>query len=907
LVIPRTLAHYEILEKIGSGGMGEVYRARDPKLDRDVAIKILPPSMAESTDRLGRFEQEARSAGTLNHPNLVTIYELGTHEGSPYIVMELIEGQTLRDKLGESAIASSSGTGGEEGNGQSTTTTASGTILPIRKTIEYAVQLAHGLAAAHDKGITHRDLKPENVLISKDGRVKILDFGLAKLTEPVADGMTVATPRLSDTEPGTVLGTVGYMSPEQVRGEMVDHRSDIFSLGVILYEMLSGKRAFHADSSVQTLNAILTEDPPNLAGDGSRVSPPIDRVVRRCLEKQKEERFQSGHDLAYALEAVGDSSIALPSVVAPGAGRMRPLVLGAGTLALIAASFLAGRTLAPPSSSTTSGGAGGNLPRVLPLTFEQGTEIQPNLSPDGRSFVFVSRKSGNLDIYFQRVGGENAINLTADSEDNDSHPVFSPDGEQIAFRSERDGGGIYVMGATGESVRRLTDFGFNPTWSPDGAEIAVAGEAILNPFGRLTISNLWRINVGTGDTTRIHIGDAVQPNWSPSGKWIAFWGLPEGTGKRTLYTISLTGGDPVPLTDDNYFNWNPVWSSDERSLYFSSNRGGTMDLWRMPMDPVTGRATGDPEPATISSESSGWLSVSRDGSRVIYTSARSTQTLSRLSMDPRSLRPIGEPELLFRTSRALGQPRPSPDGQWLLMTVSDPNEDLMICRSDGTGIRRITNDPFKDREPVWSWDGNTIIFFSDRTGRYEIWSIRLDGSGLTQITETTGENIYTPIPSSDGRFIAALSSLSGAVTSGLIDLDRGLPVRELEWFPAIDSTHTFVAQQFAADGRRLLGVGSPGWDLFVYSLDTKNYQHFPEARGGSWLPDGQSILYMRDSKLFRIDTQSGEIQELYEIPEDFQRGPQRLSWDFKSLYYMQFETESDIWMLDYGDDTEDPS
>jgi Tol biopolymer transport system component len=548
---------------------------------------------------------------------------------------------------------------------------------------------------------------------------------------------------------------------------------------------------------------------------------------------------------------------------------------------------------------------GGNVPRILPLTFEQGEEIQPNISPDGRSFVFVSRKSGNLDIYFQRVGGENAINLTADSEEGDFQPVFSPDGERIAFRSGRDGGGVYVMGATGESVRRLTDFGFNPTWSPDGTEIALAGEAISDPFGRSTVSNLWRVNIGTGDTTIVTRGDAVQPKWSPSGKWIAYWGLPEGTGKRTLYTISPAGGDPVPLTDDNYFNWNPVWSSDERFLYFSSSRGGTMDLWRMPMDPLTGKATGDPEPATISSESSGWLSVSRDGSRVIYASARSTTTLSRLALDPQSLRTIGDPELLLSTSRTLGSYAPSPDGQWLVVTVSDPDEDLMVCRSDGTGMRRITNDPCKDRSPVWSWDGNTIIFFSDRSGRYEIWSIRPDGSGLTQITETTGENVHTPITSPDGRLIAFQASLSGAMTSGLIDLDQGLPIRETELFPPIDSTHTFVAWEFAADGRRILGFGFPGGELFVYSLDTRGYQHFPEARVGNWLPDGRSIAYIRDGKVFTIDTQSGEIRELSEIDERLRRSRVEVSWDLKSVYSIQTKTESDIWMLDYGNDTED--
>jgi serine/threonine protein kinase/Tol biopolymer transport system component len=892
------LGSYEITALLGVGGMGEVYRARDTKLDREVAIKLLPASVADSPERLSRFEQEARSAGSLNHPNLITVHELGTHDGSPYIVMELIEGETLRQKLGNPAGTSSAASGATADRG-SATSVGSGRLLPLRKTIDYAVQLAHGLAAAHDKGITHRDLKPENILIGRDGRVRILDFGLAKLTGPAADGATVAAPRTHDTEPGTVMGTAGYMSPEQVRGEAVDHRSDIFSLGVILYEMLSGRRAFSGDTAVQTMNAILTEDPPDLAGDGSRVSGPLERVIRRCLEKEKEERFQSSHDLAFALEAVGGPSAAFPKIAVAGRTRRRRLLAALGILAFGAISFVVGRGFAPSSTKSDGGAPVSRLPQLVPLTFEQGEEIQPSLSPDGRSFVFVSRASGNLDIYFQRVGGENTLNLTADSKAADFQPAFSPDGERIAFRSTRDGGGIYVMGATGESVRRLTDFGFNPAWSPDGKELAVAGESVFNPFGRSTVSHLWRVDVATGDTTLVTRGDAVQPQWSPGGRWIAYWGLPKGTGKRTLYTIAARGGDPHPLTDDDSFNWNPVWSNDERSLYFSSTRGGTMDLWRMPMDPSTGAAIGDPEPLTVSSEQSGWLTASRDGSRIAFTSGRSTWTLTKASTDSKTLRMTGTSKVLLRTSRPLTLEDISPDGELLVMRVSDPNEDIMVCRTDGTGMRRITNDRFKDRNPKWSWDGQTIWFFSDRSGRYEIWSIKPDGSGLTQITETSGENVHEPIPSPDGALIA-VRSLSGKSNSGLIDLRKGIPVHDVAWFPPIDSTRTFMATAFAADGKRILGHGAPGGDLFIYSLDTGTYRGYPGARDGTWAPDGRSIFYARSDTLFSVDTESGDIRRLFELPEENRIGSLLTSRDFRSLYRLASDTESDVWMLDYG-------
>src|SRR2546425_5742183 len=285
MIAPGTkLGPYEILAPLGAGGMGEVYRARDTKLGRDVAIKLLPSSFSGDSDRLHRFEQEACAAGALNHPNILVIHHIDTHEGAPYIVSELLEGETLRQRMG-------------------------GTALAQRRAIDYALQVAHGLGAAHEKGIVHRDLKPDNVFITKDGRVKILDFGIAKLTQP--DGslsQTEIPTRRVDTEPGVVMGTVGYMSPEQVKGRPVDHRSDIFSFGAILYEMLSGRRAFHGESAAETMSAILKEDPPDLSSTNQNISPALERLVNHCLEKSPESRFHSASDLAFALEAISGAS-----------------------------------------------------------------------------------------------------------------------------------------------------------------------------------------------------------------------------------------------------------------------------------------------------------------------------------------------------------------------------------------------------------------------------------------------------------------------------------------------------------------------------------------------------------------------------------------------------------------------
>src|SRR6266478_2274862 len=280
-----TIAQYTIVSKIGEGGMGEVWRARDTKLGRDVAIKVLPASLSENTDRLNRFEQEAQAAGALNHPNILVIHHIGIHDGAPYIVSELLEGETLRERM-------------------------AGTALPQRKAIDYGLQIARGLAAAHEKGIVHRDIKPDNVFVTNDGRIKILDFGLAKLTgaSDATQSQTEVPTRKVNTDPGTVMGTMGYMSPEQLKGQAADHRSDIFSFGAILYEMLSGKRAFRGDSMAETMSAILREDPPDLSETNKTVSPALERVVHHCLEKNPAERFHSASDLAFAIESLSGSA-----------------------------------------------------------------------------------------------------------------------------------------------------------------------------------------------------------------------------------------------------------------------------------------------------------------------------------------------------------------------------------------------------------------------------------------------------------------------------------------------------------------------------------------------------------------------------------------------------------------------
>src|SRR5688572_17990051 len=390
--------------------MGEVYRARDPRLQREVAIKVLPREFSQDAERLRRFEQEARSASALNHPNILAVYDLGTHDAAPYLVSELLEGESLRERLTESG-------------------------LPVRKAVEIAGQIARGLAAAHEKGIVHRDLKPENVFLTRDGRVKILDFGLAKLIHPEdSQSFLAAAPtKGASTDIGVVLGTVGYMSPEQVRGLPADHRSDIFALGAILYEMLSGQRAFQRGSAADTMSAILRDDPPDLEASGRAIPPVLDRIVRHCLEKNPGERYRSAHDLAFDFEALSGSSLVSPVAEAsapPGARRLRPLWLLPTAIALaLGVGWFLDRRRAPPTTAPP--------PRLhfSQLTDQGGAESFPALSPDGTSFVYEREDGGDFDLFLQRVGGTNPTNLTPHCDQNDGGASFSPDGRFIVYRS----------------------------------------------------------------------------------------------------------------------------------------------------------------------------------------------------------------------------------------------------------------------------------------------------------------------------------------------------------------------------------------------------------------------------------------------------------------------------------------
>jgi len=872
--------------------MGEVFRARDTRLARDVAVKVLPSRLAADEDALARFEREAKAVAALSHPNILSIFDFGSTDGIAYAVTELLEGEPLRERLKTGA-------------------------LPARKAAECAIQVAHGLAAAHDKGIVHRDLKPENLFVTRDGRVKILDFGLARQDAGGPAGSNSGSPtEAHHTEPGAVLGTVGYMSPEQVRGQTVDHRSDIFSLGAVLFEMATGTPAFERDTAAETMTAILREDPleaPEPSGPAAsrsaRLAPGLERTLRHCLEKSPDERFQSARDLAYDLEALSGSTrsgAVAPASAAPRHVRLSPLVAGVAAVALLGLGYAAGRGLRagavavapPPAASFTQ------------LTFQTGALSYPSVSPEGQSFVFVRRDGGDLDIHLQRVGGANAINLTADSPADDTEPAFSPDGSQIAFRSSRDGGGLFLMGATGESVRRLTDAGNNPAWSPDGREIVFSTEALgaFWPYGRAGWGELWVLSVATGEKRRISPQgqDAVQPSWSPHGDRVAFWGLRPG-GQRDLWTIARTGDATslVSLTEDPDLDWNPAWSPDGRFLYFSSDRGGTLGVWRIPLDEASGRATGPAEALPVPFPTACYLSFTRDGRRLLFAGAFGTDSIERYELDPARALTVGPPRTVFASSLRLFYVASSADGQRLAFTSGGRREDLYSLASDGTGLRQLTNDAAKDRGPSFLPDGKRLLLYSTRSGQYEAWTMNLDGSGAAQATRTASDEIVSPVLSPDGSQLAVMLARGSA--SALARFDPTQPTVP-EGLPAPDGGGVFEYPAWSRDGRQLAGTlrrPSGRTTLATYSLASKSYRVF-DVIGETpalWVGGDRTVLFLRAGRVHALDLASGRehevlaaggtglesrVEPLYTFA---------LSGDERSLFAVTWRDQADIWQV----------
>jgi serine/threonine-protein kinase len=1380
-----TIGSYQIISHLGSGGMGDIYLAEDKRLGRKVVLKALPSHFTSDQERVRRFQLEARAASALSHPNIITIYEIGQIDQLHYIAIEFVDGETLRQRMASAQVK-------------------------ITEALEIATDVATALLAAHDAGIVHRDIKPENIMLRADRVVKVLDFGLAKLTEskPIMSGDTT----LFQTEQGMVMGTAPYMSPEQARGLTVDRRTDIWSLGAVLYEMVGGRPPFEGPTISDVIVAILGREPIPLVRYRPEVPTELEWIIKKALRKDRDERYQTAREfladlrnltqrlefeeelersqdttdsarldrrgfsdrqsqarrsgiaidslailpllhnypdqsMEYFSDGISESMInalsrlpdlrvmAWSTVLQYKVRQVDPRQVGRelGVKAVLTGrviqsedsltiklemvdvsdgsqlwgdsysctpseildieteisseiseklllrltreerqqlarrptdnveayhSYLKGRycwnkrtdedvrkaieyfkkaidsdpsyalayagladaylvlggfgiaTLAPkdsypkareaairaleiddrlaeahaslayclgnydwnwtsaerefkrafdlkPSYATahhwygfiylTAMGrvneaiaelkhaleleplslpVGSNigfllylarrydealehfrrnlemdrnffytqwqraltyeqcgrydeaiagfqkaialsgtsaLPRALlartyalagrrsealalldelselstqvyvspyriaaihsalgdrdrafkwlehayegrdgwliwlavdpvfdnlrsdkrftdllnrvglltnrsaaeviqPLkeeavktptrwssrqrfaqatviagsallllglgyllikfmwrtetstspgavsftqvTYQSGPEFFPSLSPDGNSIAYASRASGNWDIYFESVGGGNSINLTKDSSTDDSQPAFSPDGEHIAFRSEREGGGIYLMKTNGESPTRVSDFGYSPSWSPDGGQILIGTEKIPQPSTRPTKSQLWTIDLKTGQRQRVSEGDALQPTFSPHNERIAYWSRPDRYGQREhVLTIPVGGGKPIAVTDGSSTDLNPVWSPDGNHLYFSSNRGGSSNIWRVAIDENTGVTSGPPEAVTAIGATTSvlHLSFSRDGKKLAYSAQTELRNLRSVRFDP-GQGTVGKAVSITQGSMPLWFPDVSPDGQWLTAYSMGQQRHIFIMRTDGTDQRDLTPDNFRHAWPRWSPDGQRIAFTSRRTGDYELWVINRDGSGLRQITQSSGGH-YSPW-SSDGSMIA-YSIHTPRNDCVIIHPDKTWNDQKLIYLSALsEPSLSFEGWSWSPDGKKLAGIkhlpNGVHSGIGIYDLESKTYDWLTDFGDWPvWLNDNRRLLFVSQGNLLLFDTLSRKYQQVLVVTEqDVDIGSPALSHDNRTIYFTYVAAEADIWLMD---------
>jgi eukaryotic-like serine/threonine-protein kinase len=804
-LLGKTLGHYLVLELIGAGGMGEVYRARDARLERDVALKILPAAFCQDEERLRRFTLEARAAAALNHPNILAIFDIGTEEGSPYIVSELLEGASLRNRL------------------------LAGALSP-RLAIEYALQIVRGLAAAHEKRIVHRDLKPENVFVSRDGRLKILDFGLAKLTQPEqarsgSDAVTLAT------NTNVIVGTVGYMSPEQLRGQTVDHRSDIFSFGAVFYEMLCGRHAFTGDTNADTMIAILKEDPLQIPGTTPVIPPAMEGIVRHCLEKNPENRFQSAHDLGFALEAVstgtGVSGFVIPPAVTPQPTPKRRVLRWVVASLALASILSVGAFIALRNRRQ-------NLPSYHQLTFRRGTIWSARFASDGHTIVYSATWSGNaLSIFSTLPEGPESRPLGLANADL---LAVSRTGEMavllhaVNLSHFINRGTLARVPLGGGSPREILDDVQQADWSSDGSNLAVVQ----------LVGERSRLEYPIGKTLYETSGWIGYPRISPGGDRIAFMEHDVPDDDRGWISVVDLAGKKTRLSEEWASEQGLAWSGDGNEIWFTASKSGEPNalhavalsgkermVARVPTNlmihdiardgsvlmsnysystPVVALAPGQLERDLTSMDGVRLFDLSSDGQSFVmqyYGEGSGTNYVSYLGKTD------GSSPIRLGEGAALAL---SPDGKWVLAALNFPHRQTVLLPTGPGQMRYLEHPGIEDLgDGGWMPDGKQILFSGREAGKSpRCYLQNIDGGTARAVTSEgiTASGVLALV-SPDGKTVLAIDAAGKRV---LFPLD-GRNGREIQGLGPND--HVI---RWAEDGHALYFYRTEQ-NIRIYELD----------------------------------------------------------------------------------------
>jgi Tol biopolymer transport system component len=871
------LGRFEVLGALGSGGMGDVYRARDPQLRREVAIKVLPPRWSDDPARQRRLEQEARAAASLSHPNIVTVHDVGLHEGRAFVVSELLQGETLRECL-------------------------RGRALPPSKSVEYAIHIASGLAAGHERGITHRDIKPENLFVTRDGLVKILDFGLAIQSEPGSSPVAAtATLTIDSGQAASIAGTAIYMSPEQARGFRADHRSDIFSLASVLYEMLTGAPPFRRETAADTISAILSEEPEALTAVAG-VTPALERIVRHCLEKRPEDRFQNARDLIFALQSLSHPSSPEVARAAPHPPVQRRALAWLGLVAVPAAAvvgYLVGSGERVASSPTPVQG-------VRRLTELPGLEEFPAISPDGRVVAFTANVSGRRQVFVRLLAGGPPLAITRDAVDHEQ-PRWSPDGNSLVYFS-RDGGdegSIWAMPSLGGSPRRL---------------MAGIGGADVSRSGRVACFRLadGKIQLVTaaldGSDLRVVLpasaGYHRYPRWSPDSRWIAFQ---RGDGVRDdVFVVAAAGGEARPLTSDRCVMSGLAWLPSSDGIVYASSRGSTVPylpslrLWSVRLD---GSA---PRPVTEADASYEQPDVHSTG---LASAARLRMRFDiwRFPVDGPASDNVKRGEQITRQTGQVLTPTSAPNGDEIAFLADHGGRaNLWVVAVRSGQLRQITfeSDPaVAVGVPVWSPDGQSIAFVSSKGRRgyeFSLWAVNPDGGNLRNMAKQGLGAAWSP----DGQWLYYSDTSAGSLkkvraSGGEAVVVRNEPTRNVIGFH--EGTLYYMVERPLVDGRPELEIRAASPE----GAPSRLIARIPASRVAPWQivnptlsPDGESLaMPLMDGFTTNIWLLSTKTQTWRQVTDFGDRAifiARRVSWssDGASILAAIGEGDADVVLLD---------